>query len=747
MLVSWCVQQGNVYITCMPGPVRRWNYPVPLCLAQCGGSRTDFSGAVHDYLEVRSGSLDSGTAVERFSGGGVPEPLFSTAHQTTLLFHSDYSQNKPGFHIVYQAYELQRCPDPRPFRNGVVVGLDYGVGMTVSFECLPGYTLLGDASLTCLHGVSRNWNHPVPRCEALCGGNITSMNGTIYSPSHPGDYPNFQDCMWVVHVPPGYGIYINFSVINTEPIYDYVTVWDGPDQASPQIGQFSGSSAQEGVSTTANLILIKFHSDFSTSGFFVLRYHDLLYVRQMLRTTDLELFYRPWDPARSGSSLQMLRVCQPPAPVANADILTDDQEFEIVQCPAHEVRFDSTGEILSPGFPDSYPNLQMCSWLVSVEKGYNITLHFELFQTEKEFDILEIFDGPNIYSQSLGALSGDVATPFSLTTTGHQLLLRWSSDHGTNRRGFQLRYVAMYCSTPDSPQHGFVVSQTGGHLSSVVRWACDRGYKLIGRPSAVCRSALYHYYTWDAPVPACQAVSCGPPHPPTNGGVLAADYSVGTRVTYFCNAGYRLSSKELTTTVCQPDGTWSNHNKIPRCTVMTCPSLSSFSLDHGKWRIVNGSHYEYGTKIIFSCNPGYFRLGPAHIQCLANGAWSWRNERSRCRIISCGDLPTPPNGKKIGTQTTFGASAIMSCGLGYVLTGSAVRECLLTGLWSGVEMACLAGHCGVPERIVNGQVVGENFGYRDTVVYQCNPGFRLIGSSVRICQQDHNWSGLLPACI
>lgn len=55
------------------------------------------------------------------------------------------------------------------------------------------------------------------------------------------------------------------------------------------------------------------------------------------------------------------------------------------------------------------------------------------------------------------------------------------------------------------------------------------------------------------------------PSAPVNGGVLAADYSVGTRVTYFCNGGYRLSSKELTTTVCQPDGTWSNHNKIPRC--------------------------------------------------------------------------------------------------------------------------------------------------------------------------------------
>ncbi|KAL0171305.1 hypothetical protein M9458_031616, partial [Cirrhinus mrigala] len=52
-----------------------------------------------------------------------------------------------------------------------------------------------------------------------------------------------------------------------------VSLRDGPDQTSPQIGQFSGSSPQEAVSSTSNHILLKFHSDFSTSGFFVLRYH------------------------------------------------------------------------------------------------------------------------------------------------------------------------------------------------------------------------------------------------------------------------------------------------------------------------------------------------------------------------------------------------------------------------------------------------------------------------------------------
>lgn len=51
---------------------------------------------------MRSGSLETGTVIDRFSGPVVPSSLFSTTHETTLFFHSDYSQNKPGFHIVYQ---------------------------------------------------------------------------------------------------------------------------------------------------------------------------------------------------------------------------------------------------------------------------------------------------------------------------------------------------------------------------------------------------------------------------------------------------------------------------------------------------------------------------------------------------------------------------------------------------------------------------------------------------------------------
>lgn len=59
------------------------------------------------------------------------------------------------------------------------------------------------------------------------------------------------------------------------------------------------------------------------------------------------------------------------------------------------------------------------------------------------------------------------------------------------------------------------------------------------------------------------------------------------------------------------------------------------------------------------------------------------------KVISCGELPTPPNGNKIGTQTSYSSTAIFTCDAGFMLVGSAVRECLSSGLWSGSETRCL----------------------------------------------------------
>uniref|UniRef100_A0A8C0KCW4 CUB and Sushi multiple domains 2 n=1 Tax=Canis lupus dingo TaxID=286419 RepID=A0A8C0KCW4_CANLU len=294
--------QGHAHISCMPGTVRRWNYPPPLCIGKRARARprvrrrTVWLGALsasvslpgahiqflnfstepnHDFIEIRNGPHETSRMMGRFSGSELPGALLSTSHETTVYFHSDHSQNRPGFKLEYQAYELQECPDPEPFANGIVRGAGYNVGQSVTFECLPGYQLTGHPVLTCQHGTNRNWDHPLPRCEVPCGGNITSSNGTVYSPGFPSPYSSSQDCAWLITVPIGHGIRLNLSLLQTEPSGDFVTVWDGPQQTAPQLGVFSRSLAKKTLHSSSNQALLKFHRDAAMGGIFAIAFSEL----------------------------------------------------------------------------------------------------------------------------------------------------------------------------------------------------------------------------------------------------------------------------------------------------------------------------------------------------------------------------------------------------------------------------------------------------------------------------------------
>lgn len=58
-----------------------------------------------------------------------------------------------------------------------------------------------------------------------CGGNITADNGTIFSPGYPEEYPNSADCSWLITVAPGFGIKLNFTLLQVHGPHDFITVW------------------------------------------------------------------------------------------------------------------------------------------------------------------------------------------------------------------------------------------------------------------------------------------------------------------------------------------------------------------------------------------------------------------------------------------------------------------------------------------------------------------------------------------
>ncbi|KAK0153134.1 CUB and sushi domain-containing protein 1 [Merluccius polli] len=355
--------------------------------------------------------------------------------------------------------------------------------------------------------------------------------------------------------------------------------------------------------------------------------------------------------------------------------------------------------------------------------------------------------GPSRQSNLLITLSGNYSSPLSITSSGNKVYLHWSFDHTTSHKGFRIRYSAAYCSSPPNPFNGTVHSLTGTKLGSTLRFSCDQGFRLIGQSSATCTRNPQGIYQWNAPVPLCQVLSCGMPVPPVNGSISGQDFTLGARARYQCNPGFRLAGPITTSVVCQDSGRWSAIEAPPRCIPGSCQDISHSAVDHGRWRLIYGTQNQYDAIMMLICDLGYYYRGRRVIRCQANSTWDYPDPRPACKIISCGDLGTPPNGHKIGTLTVYGATAIFSCNTGYTLVGSRVRECMSNGLWSGSQVQCLAGHCGNPEPIVNGQINGENYNYRGSVVYQCNPGFRLIGVSVRICEQDHRWSGNTPVCV
>ena len=54
--------------------------------------------------------------------------------------------------------------------------------------------------------------------------------------------------------------------------------------------------------------------------------------------------------------------------------------------------------------------------------------------------------------------------------------------------------------------------------------------------------------------------------------------------------------------------------------------------------------------------------------------------------------------------------------------------------------------CSIPSRPDNGQLYYVGRSYNDRVNFSCNPGYLLIGTSIRTCQSNGQWSGIQPSC-
>ncbi|XP_027866776.1 membrane cofactor protein-like isoform X1 [Xiphophorus couchianus] len=123
--------------------------------------------------------------------------------------------------------------------------------------------------------------------------------------------------------------------------------------------------------------------------------------------------------------------------------------------------------------------------------------------------------------------------------------------------------------------------------------------------------------------------------------------------------------------------------------------------------------------------------------------------RKPCSWKSCGSLGEVTNGQVSYPEgVQFGDKALITCNIGHILVGKSEIKCEIQG-WSARLPTCEVVKCLQPSSIANGTFVPlkEDYAYRDVVEYSCNKGYTLNGSRQLICEENEKFKPSPPSCV
>ncbi|KAM9130339.1 complement factor H-like [Pangshura tecta] len=212
---------------------------------------------------------------------------------------------------------------------------------------------------------------------------------------------------------------------------------------------------------------------------------------------------------------------------------------------------------------------------------------------------------------------------------------------------------------------------------------------------------------------------------------------------YECADGYQTVNKiSRGHTICSING-WTPE---PQCFAIECEMLM---LLHGEV-FPKKDKYLNGDVMTFSCAKRYTRVGPDSAQCYYFG-WSPAPPTCKVEIKACGPPPSITNGNimsDLHEKYQHGDSVEYDCNLRFKMIGSKSIECV-DGEWSSSPFCTDPSvKCALPRNLENIRFLSvyhfqKSFYHKDVVKYRCNSDVKKLKQTV--CEYG-KWSPK-PECI
>ncbi len=217
---------------------------------------------------------------------------------------------------------------------------------------------------------------------------LDGTDGTIDDGSGPvNDYMPDASCSWLIAPEDSVNnITLQFLGFNTAS-GDILNVYDGETTSAPLLGSFQGTELPGEITSTGEKMLITFISDAS----------------------------------------------------GNAPGWLLSYEAEIpVYCNGMTNMFEQSGTFSDGSGPQDYHNGSTCLWMINPPGASELTLSFNSFHTEEEFDVVKIYNPVN--SELLAEYSGDIiADP--VTSPSGQMFITFSTNYTITAPGWEVEYV------------------------------------------------------------------------------------------------------------------------------------------------------------------------------------------------------------------------------------------------------------------------------------------------------------------